>query len=213
MAANRHRAYSRRSADKTRDARLFVIATEDTNAPKQYFKIFEMMSSRVKIVVCETTDNRSSPRHVIDRLVEHRRNEDLNEDDQLWALLDTDHWIEPNHVAGLNEARSIAKQNGIRIAMSNPCFDLWLLLHHMDLPCGHGIRDANGVAEYMRRNGFQFNKQRLNVVDYTPAAVRMAIERSARMMAADTGSGWPQSVGTQMHLLLEELRAAGILLV
>jgi len=212
MAANRHCAYSRRSADKTRDARLFVIATEDTNAPKQYFKIFEKMSSRVSIVVCETTDNRSSPRHVIDRLVEHRRNEDLNEDDQLWALLDTDHWIKRNHVAGLNEARAVARQNGIRLAMSNPCFDLWLLLHHMDLPCGHGICDANGVAEHMRRNGVQFNKQRLNVGDYTPATVRLAIERSVRMMAADAGSGWPQSTGTQMHLLLEELRTAGILL-
>jgi hypothetical protein len=32
------------------------------------------------------------------------------------------------------------------------------------------------------------------------------------MMAADAGSGWPQSTGTQMHLLLEELRTAGILL-
>ena len=214
MAANRHRSYSRRSSEKKRDARLFVIATEDTYAAKQYFSAFEGVSQRVKIMVFETTDNRSSPQHVIDRLIKYKRDEELDKDDCLWALLDTDHWVEPNHVSRLVEARKCAKENDIMVAMSNPCFDLWLLLHHMDLPDDHGILDGKGVTDFMRRNGVPFNKLRLELKDYGPEAVRRAIERAGRLMGLgpQSPSGWPQSAGTQVHLLLEELLKSGIVL-
>lgn len=212
MAAKRHRPFSRRGPDKLRDARLFVIATEDTYAARQYFGLFGGMSPRVKIVVSETTDNRSSPGHVVDRLLRYRDAEELNEDDRLWALIDTDHWVEPNHRPQLLEALKCADDNGISVAMSNPCFDLWLLLHHMDLPDDHGIVDGKGVAEYMRKNGVPFNKLRLDLERYGPEAVRRAVERAGRLMGPQSSSGWPQSVGTQVHLLLEELQKSGIAL-
>lgn len=212
MSAKRHRPLGRREPEKYRDARLFVIATEDTYAARQYFDAFGGMSPRVKIVVSETTDSRSSPQHVVDRLLRYRDVEELNEDDRLWALLDTDHWIEPNHRAQLIDALKRAKDNGIMVAMSNPCFDLWLLLHHMDLPEDHGIVDGRGVAEYMRRNGVPFNKLRLDLECYGPDAVRLAIDRARRLDADSPTIGWPQTTGTRVHHLLVELCEAGIVL-
>ena len=212
MAARNHRPFRRREPNKHRDARLFVIATEDTYAARQYFGVFEGMSPRVKIVISETTDNRSSPGHVVDRLLRYREVEELNEDDRLWALLDTDHWIEPNHRPQLIDALKRAKNSGIMVAMSNPCFDLWLLLHHMELPDDHGIVDGRGVAEFMRRNGVPFNKLRLDVGCYGPDAVRLAIERSRRLEGDSPLTGWPQTAGTRVHHLLIDLCEAGIAL-
>jgi hypothetical protein len=192
MSARKHRPFGRREPEKHRDARLFVIATEDTYAPSQYFGLFGGMSPRVKIVVSETTDNRSSPGHVVDRLLRYRDAEELNDDDRLWALIDTDHWIEPNHKPQLLEALKRAKENRITVAMSNPCFDLWLLLHHMDLPEDHGIVDGKGVSSYMRRNGIPFNKLRLDL----GATVRRRC-------------GWPLSVPadwTEVPIRLDGLR-------
>jgi hypothetical protein len=209
MSANRHRSYKSRFTGKHRDAKLFIIATEDTNAPRQYFSIFRKLSSRLDIVVCETTDGLSSPRHVIERLIEYKRQADLQDDDQLWALLDTDHWITQNHIAGLSAAHAYAKMNGIRVAMSNPCFDLWLMLHHLDLPSQHNLTDANEVLEHMREQGIAFNKQNLNLADYTPAAIQAAMDRAKRIPGTEL-TGWPQSTGTQVHYLMTELRKAGI---
>jgi hypothetical protein len=212
MSARRHRPFGRKEPEKHRDARLFVVATEDTYAARQYFGLFGGMSPRVKIVVSETTDNRSSPGHVVDRLLRYRDVEELNEDDRLWALIDTDHWVESNHKPQLLEALKRAKESGITVAMSNPCFDLWLLLHHMDLPEDHGIVDGKGVADYMRRNGVPFNKLRLDLGCYGPEAVRLAIERSRRLVVGSPPTGRPQAAGTHVHHLLLELCEAGIVL-
>lgn len=43
--------------------------------------------------------------------------------DEVWCVLDVD-----EH-ARLGSARSLARESGIALAVSNPCFELWLLLH------------------------------------------------------------------------------------
>ena len=51
------------------------------------------------------------------------------EDDQFWLCIDKDHWAEPGHIANLRVVLQHCKQKGYRVAISNPCFELWLLLH------------------------------------------------------------------------------------
>lgn len=46
--------------------------------------------------------------------------------DEVWCVFDVD--AHPN----LEEARVQARDNGIKIAVSNPCFELWLVLHFKD---------------------------------------------------------------------------------
>ena len=36
------------------------------------------------------------------------------EEDELWLMLDTDHWVEPNHIANFNDVCARATQKGIR---------------------------------------------------------------------------------------------------
>ncbi len=84
-----------RRDDKTlRDDRLFIIACDDTYAPKQYFEFFQI--ARIQVHVVQTEAGTSSARHVIERLLEFKHN--CEEDDELWMLLDTDHYIRKEHI-------------------------------------------------------------------------------------------------------------------
>ena len=104
-----------------RDANLLVIATEDTYLPAQYFDLFR--NPRVKVQVLPTEDCRSSPEHVMDRLASFTREYQLADDDELWLMLDTDHWIGANHIATFANACTQAMKSGVGLAHSNPCFE------------------------------------------------------------------------------------------
>src|SRR5665213_2946471 len=138
-----------RDEGKLRDARLFVIATEDTYAPKQYFGFFE--HPRIHVEVLETSIGEGpDPRSVLNRLIKFAEEYQITGDDQLWAFLDTDHWIRGNHKKGLIQAIDEARQRGYRVAMSHPCFDLWLLLHHEEVVLGTIFAGCDAVGARIR---------------------------------------------------------------
>ncbi|WP_459738334.1 RloB family protein [Streptomyces sp. E-15] len=74
----------------------------------------------VKIKVCDQ-DPVSVVRHTVterDKAGDHYH--------QAWCVLDVDEF------AHLGEALRLADDEGVEVALSNPCFELWLLLHHRD---------------------------------------------------------------------------------
>ena len=84
---------------KLRDAKLVVIATEDTYAGKQYFESKLFQSNRIKIEVIPTPNaedekdkTKSSPRAVENRLRNYIDKYELLEDDILCIMIDRDHW-------------------------------------------------------------------------------------------------------------------------
>lgn len=60
--------------------------------------------------------------------------------DEVWCAFDVD---EHPRVA---EARVMAADNGLRLAMSNPCFELWLLLHLRENP---GAQHRHRIQEML----------------------------------------------------------------
>lgn len=63
------------------------------------------------------------PRTLVDWAVEERREDDY---DEVWVIFDVDD--HPGVEATLDRARA----HNLRVAMSNPCFELWALLHFQD---------------------------------------------------------------------------------
>ena len=58
-----------------------------------------------------------------------RSSEEAGEIDEVWCLFDVEC---PDNHPNLQEAVDLAKQSDIRLAISNPCFELWLALHFED---------------------------------------------------------------------------------
>ncbi len=193
---------------------MFVVATEDTHAPKQYFALFK--NERIHLEVLGTrTGEGSDPGTVVKRLEAFADKYQIAEDDQLWALLDTDHWVDVSHRKNLVEAIQNARRRTWHVAMSNPCFDFWLLLHHEDVAPGTRFGVCRDVGARIRAVLGEFNKSNLKAEHYPIEKVKLAIARARGLEPEENFAGaaadhWPENAGTRVFLLMEALAAAGL---
>lgn len=194
-----------RHENLTRDATLVVIASEDRYAVQQYFEFFH--STRIQFKVLETDDGRSSPTHVMDRLSQFMKEYDLGEGDQFWLVCDTDHWTEAGHIKNLKQVVAHCRKKGVQVAISNPCFDLWLLLHFADFPVTSPLT-CKDVQRQLRQVIGQYNKTRVFALPIDDNGVQNAIDRSK---AHSSSVGIPQTTSTAVHLIIEDLVARQII--
>lgn len=124
----KNRAYKR--GEPYRDASLFVIACEGAVREKEYFSHLGELTSRIRVKVLDNKDGNSAPRWVLDAAARYVDEFRLEDSDQLWFVMDVDHWPE-------SQLRAIHDECGIRpnwfMALSNPCFEVWLYLHVDDI--------------------------------------------------------------------------------
>ena len=71
-----------------------------------------------------------------------RRNDSFEAKDQVWAVFDRDE--HPKYP----EAVELCRNRGIRIARSDPCFELWLILHEQGYD---GLSNRHEVQAELRR--------------------------------------------------------------
>lgn len=182
-----------------RDDRLFIVACDDTYAPKQYFDFFEI--PRVQVHVVPTVDGTSCAQHVLDRLLKYEH----EEDDELWLLLDTDHCACGTHLTGFTAAISEAKRRGVKIALSKPCFELWLLYHHLESSEIANLVDAATVEAKLRATLGEYNKKRLKAEHFPIEKVPVAFKLAARVDASVAGCDIPEGNTSRVYLLWQEI--------
>lgn len=182
-----------RNALTMRDDKLFIIACDDTYAVKQYFGFFKM--SRVQIHVIPSDARQSSAYHALERL----RKIDHFDDDELWILLDTDHYICGEHLGNFTRTLSEARRANINIALSRPCFEVWLLLHHESNLAG--LDNANMVERQLRDILGEYNKTSLKPEHYPIEKVADAIRNAETIDAIVGGNDIPDSTTTRVYLL------------
>ncbi|WP_316682556.1 RloB family protein [Ralstonia flaminis] len=179
-----------------------MVACDDRYAPSQYFSFFEI--ERVKVFVVPTEDGTSSAPHVLDRLLRF----DLDSDDERWMLLDTDHCIKGSHLGSYTEALQRARQAGVKVALSNPCFELWLLLHHVEPQDVAMLKQASKVEEELKRVLGGYNKTMLKKENFPIETVPVACERARELDTDGNGGDVPLTVTTRVYKLLEALASA-----
>lgn len=185
-----------------RDDRLIVVVTEDTYAPEQYFNLVQ--ARRVRVRVASAQGGHGSPQAILASALALRQDPDFQGFDEFWLLLDTDHWTQPSHVANFIAVHKAARQAGFEVAVSNPCFDLWLLLHHDHIAPGGAAAFPNcaAVAARFRALLGEFNKTRLNREHYNVELALVARAR-ARALTPDGSLYEPANPGTQVWRLVE----------
>lgn len=195
-----------RKESVVRDATLVVIASEDRYAVSQYFDFFR--STRIQFHVLETDHGQSSPAHVMRRLDDFMKKYDFGEGDEFWLVSDTDHWIRPGHIQNLVEVVKLCRQKGIKVALSNPCFDLWLLLHFAEFPDENPLT-CREVGERLRAAVGHYNKSKVFNLPITDLLVRDAIRRSkAKEPRPDD---IPNDVCTSVHRIIEDLVSRNVI--
>lgn len=180
-----------------RDARIFVIAVEGEKTEAQYFSLFQ--GSRVHVEVLSAgPDGLSAPRQVLERLVKFEDQFDLGGDDERWLVLDVDR----QRGQFLDKVTQVARESGYGLAISNPCFELWLLLHFQAAPPAGA--DCAAVIECLRPHVGGHNKARVNLGLYTPARMAEAVAR-ASALGGGLDTRWPAPPGTHVFKVVERL--------
>ncbi|MGO8671752.1 MAG: RloB family protein [Capsulimonadaceae bacterium] len=182
-----------------RDARLFVVATEGEKTEEQYLSIFECQ--RVHVEVLSTgPDGKSAAKHVLERLAQFSEQYDLRPDDELWLMVDMDR----QRPQFIEEVTQMAAESGYLLAVSNPCFELWLLLHFRD----HDEADVDCalIEARLRAHLSGYNKTKINVKLYSREAIERAIAAAKRLDRPEN-IRWPAYPGTHVYKLVETLIA------
>ncbi|MBD2298907.1 RloB domain-containing protein [Nostoc sp. FACHB-190] len=117
-------------------AQKILIACEGSKTEPIYFDSIrnDLRLPTLKIIVLRH-QGKTDPRSIIERLIEERQqmkdNQEWTKDDHAWAVFDGDEHIEKSRDKW-QSAISRAKSQKINLAITNPCFELWYLLHFQD---------------------------------------------------------------------------------
>jgi hypothetical protein len=115
--------------------KIFVLAYEGNNTEAIYFEalkadlrfnddlIFLVSLRRPK------TDTNSAPKHVFRKLKREAKDiYNFDKNDELWMVIDRDKWRNIPQISSM-----CIREGNFFLALSNPCFEFWLLLHIKDL--------------------------------------------------------------------------------
>ena len=198
------RDFKRRSG--FRDAKLVVIATEGQKTETQYFEDFKeyYQTKRIHVEVLRRNTSASSPRHVFSELNKFKSEYKLVGDDELWMVIDRDQWTE----AHLSDVASHCRKKSFYLAISNPCFEVWLLLHIKD-PAEYSSEELDkfshkaALETELRSILGSYNSSNIDSTKFLPH-VPEAIKR-ARPLDKSPDSWWPDAISTRVYLLAEKI--------
>ena len=144
---NRNRRPARRPAHREAKRRLLVV-TEGRCTEPDYIKGYERHVRNATVEV-EVAKERGDPRKVVEIAKEEkaraareakRQDDPFLDYDEVWCVFDRDEHDR------FDEALTMARDNGFELAVSNPCVELWLLLHVRDSP---GARHRHVVQKML----------------------------------------------------------------
>lgn len=195
--------------------RLFIIATEGEKTEPAYFeslkKLDNILIPYIYFEVFNRGNSKSSPASVLNQLDSFSKEYNLDDSDELWMLIDRDRWT----LKMLKDTAAKCGQKNYSLAVSNPCFEFWLLLHLEDVG-EYSEEDKKELFENKKIDGHRnkielkilekcdsYNKSNPDFTKFLPN-INVAIER-AEKLNIDKNERWPNGLGTHVYLLVEKL--------
>jgi RloB-like protein len=134
--------------------------------------------------------NGVDPRALVERAAQEKRHEAKearrgrgDAHDQIWCVFDVD-----EH-ARLAEAVDMAAANQIEVGVSNPCFELWLILHFQEQAAPIERDEAQRIASGLLGCGKSLTPKALTELI---ASYEDAIKRARRLEAMHVENGSPE---------------------
>lgn len=129
--------------------RRFILFCEGRNTEPAYFEAIRR-ACRNALISVKTHGGAGVPRTIAEKAAEEagknrrRKKDSFEEGDQVWAVFDRD-----EHPR-FDEAVRLCEDKGVRVARSNPCFELWLILHEEDHDRPENRRAMQGKLKRLR---------------------------------------------------------------
>ena len=163
---------------------------------------------RNSLVEIEIDDRGGIPKTLVERAAQRKREAEREAKsqrdefllyDEVWCVFDVD-----DHPK-LADARQQARDNGIQLAVSNPCFEIWALLHFRD-QTAHIQRKA--VRSRLKKHLPAYEKEL--PFDQLKPHYEDAVQRAERLDDRCERDGCPgANPSTGVHRLSERIRTEG----
>lgn len=205
----RGRRSLRRASPSRAPKRRFVIFSEGRNTEPNYFRAIrsELLGALVEV---EIIDAAGVPMTIAEKAATHaarmakgsRRRSSFEEADQVWAVFDRDE--HPDVENAIKRCR--AKKVGI--AFSDPCFELWLVLHFREFDRPDDRHRVQAELEkvcpgYDRKSGKSPDCAKL-----MPDVAKAEERAEAQLVRREAEGGKISRPSTTVHHLTLEMRKA-----
>lgn len=209
MAANRRWDRERplkRQVAVRRPRKTILIFCEGERTEPEYLNALKRQSWVRNIAAVDVrveTGHRGSVPTALVSLAANARRKALDEEgeiDEFWCVFDVE-W--PRNHPGLKKAAEQARLGGVELAISNPCFELWLILHFQD----HSSWLENDDARRLRRQLDGSSDKGLEPAKYMPH-IRDAARRAAALdqLHAQNATTFPQdNPSSGVHRLIASM--------
>ncbi len=201
--------------------KLFILSYEGAVTEKKYFQDFRASkyfnnNGLIEIVPLQRPKDRGSDPFSVKKLLREAKKEyGFKITDEFWLIVDRDDW-ESIHKLSFDDLVIECKiEKNFYLAMSNPCFEIWLLLHLKNLSefseeeqvlifenAKIGNKNHIDILLGQLQGGDRGYNKRPNPNIYLPMT-RTAIGRAKSIdnLEAD----YPKSIGTHLYKLVEKL--------
>lgn len=189
---------------------MFISVVEDAVHTRKKYRTEEQWSSLGK----------NRPKQLVDKIDAFKaEKKEIYEfekypEDEFWIVTDVDNNLSANWIDEWNEALASCTQKGYHYAISNPFFEIWLLLHHDDAKMedkkwavtdGHAYEPTNHFRERLRVLNVPLkDKKHISEKDYTKEKIQTAIRRAAALHIQN-GDKYPKYFATTVYLLLQKI--------
>lgn len=195
----------RRRAPQIDERARFVILCEGELTEPLYLKAFAALQEVRRIATLDVHGMGYEPRRLVEeaRAMKHNERRQRAGATEYWCVFDVE---APRRHARLDEAVRMARDNGINVAISNPCFELWLVLHYTD----HERWIDNDDCRSLRRQHDGSKGKGLDGAAYMPRR-HEAIERAKRLVTSHDSAKRHlphDNPSSDMYRLLEAIEPA-----
>lgn len=163
------------------ERKTIVIFCEGENSEPDYIKGLKRLPhvQRNAAVNIEIHPEQGVPLTLVQMAADRKQRD--REVDECWCVFDVE-W--PKQHPNLDRALTLARSNDIRVAISNPCFELWLILHFENQT---GFLDTDAAESRSRKLDGRAGKH-IDPAVYLPRRTDAA-GRSATLASRHAGNG------------------------
>lgn len=187
---------------------VILLATEGLNkTERNYFVEFNRKQNKYQVSF--SSGSNTDPLGIVrDACRAAEKNElDFSLGDKVYAVFDTDFGKEKQ----IREARELAKKNRVSLLLSNPCFEIWILLHFRFST--RGFQSNEEVLNELKNRWPEYRKN-INTFSYIADRHEVAIENAKQLLlfhdsVSDEKQIEKRNPSTNVHELVEILYLSG----
>ncbi len=181
--------------------KVYNIFMEGTRTEPQYFEMLKEKDLPIHINLFPS-QQKTQPIQVLKRAKNYIKNNALGKNEEAWLVVDIDDRMKNDFQPLLNWEQE-SKKHGV--AISNPSFEYWLLLH---FDKGNDVKNLKDCREKLKKHlplfekgNVSFQKIRFELIDLIKTAIANAKQRHQHCI------DWHHDKHTTVYILIEKILA------